>query len=194
MKKFLVSLLVALFGAMPLFADDVADVKAVIVKDCELQAKGDFAEAFALLAPDYRESDPDGMTANYEQTKWIVLSLDGKHPEEFLLLLVAYENKGVMPPAEAIPKIREAARRPEFVQSYEGLTPHIVSMMKSAAALRLKSLEFVSVKVEGDLAVAVVEHDRLDRKTDALKREIVTINLRKVNGKWMFYRSVSKNK
>ena len=98
MKKFFVSLLVALFGAMPLFADDVADVKAVIVKDCELQAKGDFAEAFALLAPDYRESDPDGMTANYEQTKWIVLSLDGRHPEEFLLLLVTYDIKGMPRP------------------------------------------------------------------------------------------------
>ena len=93
-----------------------------------------------------------------------------------------------------IPRIRQIAHGPEFIKSYERVNPQIVSGMKSAAALRLKSLEFISVKVEGDLAVAVVEHDRLDRKTDALKREIVTISLRKVNGKWMFYRSVSKNK
>ena len=77
MKKFFVSLLVALCGAMPIFADDVADVKAVIVRDCELQAKGDFAGAFALCAPDYRETGSDGETSNYEHTKWIALSLDG---------------------------------------------------------------------------------------------------------------------
>lgn len=194
MKKFLLSLLVALFGAVPIFADDVADVKAVIVRDCELQAKGDFADAFALCAPDYRETGSDGETLNYEHTKWIVLSLDGKHPEEFLLLLATYDNKGVMPRAEVIPRIRQFAHDPGFIKGYEAVNPQIVSAMKSAAELRLKTLEFISVKVDGDLAAAVVEHDRLDRKTNARKREIVTISLRKVNGTWMFYRSVSKSK
>ena len=193
MKKLFLSLLVAMCGAVSIYADDVANVKAVIVKDCELQVKGDFADAFALCAPDYQETGSDGETLNYEHTKWIVLSLDGKHPEEFLLLLVTYDIKG-MPRAEVIPRIRQIAHSPEFIKSYERVNPQIVAAMKSAAALRLKTLEFISVKIDGDLAVAVVEHDRLDRKANALKREIVTISLRKVNGKWMFYRSVSKSK
>ena len=193
MKKFFAALLVALFGAMPLFADDVADVKAVIVKDLELGVKGDFAGAFALYAPDFQEID-DGMKFNYEQTKWLVLSLDGKHPEEFLFLLFVYENKGAMPPAEAIASLRQAARDPEFVKKYEEFTPQIVAGMKAAAALNLKTLEFVSVKVDGDRAVAVTEHDRKDENTGVIRRKIETISLRKVDGKWMMCHVVSKNK
>ena len=194
MKKFLAALLVALCGFVSLFADDVADVKAVIVKSAELQSNGDFAGSFELYAPDYQEVSLDGTTLNYEQTKWIVLSLDGKHPEEFLLLLTAYDKKGVMPPAEAIPRIRQAARRPEFIKRYERVNQQIVSGMKSAAALRLKTLEFIRVKVDGDRAVAVVEHDRLDRKNNAFQRVIVTISMRKVCGKWMYCKCVCEYK
>ena len=194
MKKFFAALLVALFGAVSLFADDVADVKAVIVKDLELGVKGDFAGAFALYAPDFQEIDSDGMKFNYEQTKWLVLSLDGKHPEEFLLLYATYENKGAMLPAEAIASIRQAARDPEFVKKYKEITPQIVAEMKAAAALNLKTLEFVSVKVDGDRAVAVTEYDSKDAKTGKLNRKVETISLRKADGKWMIYRSVSKYK
>ena len=53
MKKFFAALLVALFGAVPLFADDVADVKATFVRELELSKAGDFAGKLALYAPDY---------------------------------------------------------------------------------------------------------------------------------------------
>ncbi|MBP5530923.1 MAG: hypothetical protein J6Y54_02690 [Lentisphaeria bacterium] len=194
MKKFFAALLVALFGAVPLFADDVADVKAVIVKDLELGVKGDFAGAFALYAPDFQEIDSDGMKFNYEQTKWLVLSLDGKHPEEFLLLYATYENKGAVLQAEATASLRQVARDPEFVKKYEEVTPQIVAAMKAAAALNLKTLEFVSVKVDGDRAVAVTEHDRTAENTGAIKRKIDTITLRNVDGRWMICHVVSKNK
>ena len=87
MKKFFAALLVALFGTVSIFADDVADVKLTIVKNLELDANGDFAGSWALYAPDYQETSSDGVTVNYEQLQWMTLALDGKHPVEFVRFL-----------------------------------------------------------------------------------------------------------
>ena len=194
MKKFLAALMVILCGALSLFADDVADVKAVIVKDLELDAKGDFAGSFALYAPDYQETDSEGVTMNYEQLRWMTLAFDGKHPVEFLRFCYSAENNGAMPPREKLPRIDRLARTPKCLKFYSEVLSELVTVQKAYAALALKTLEFISVKVDGDKAVIVIEYDEKDEKTDAIKRKIETINLRKVNGKWMFYRSVSKNK
>ena len=194
MKKFLAVLLVALSGAFALFADDVADVKSAIVKDWELVVKGDFAGSFALYAPDYRETGSDGNNITYEHCKVIMLALDGKHPEEFLLMAAIADNKGAMPPAETVARIRAAARNPEFVKKYEELLPRVVAHGKALAEQHLKTLEFVSVKVDGDKAVAVIEYDSNDEETGKVKREIETISLRKTGGAWLKYRSVSKDK
>ena len=194
MKKFFVSLLFVLCAAVSLLADDVADVKAVIVKDCELTLKGDFAGALALLAPDFKGTDTDGMTINYEQCKWMSLALDGKHPEEFMLIVSTYENNGAMLSAGQIAQLRQAARTPEFIAQYEEANRGVPAKLKDLAALRLKTLEFVSVKVDGDKAVAVVEYDDMHIKSGAVTREIDTISLRKVDGVWFFYRIVTKYK
>ena len=194
MKKFLAVLLVVLSGAFALFADDVADVKAVIVKDLELSAKGDFAGAFAFYAPDHRETDPDGDTLSYEMCKLMILSLDGKHPEEFMLLAAIAKNKGAMPPPETMPMIRQAARDPEVIKKYKEFISEVIADTKAAAALQIKTLEFVSVKVDGGLAVAVIEYDSKDDETGKVRREIETISLRRTGGAWLIYRSVSKYK
>ena len=194
MKKFFAALLVALFGAMSLFADDAADVKAVIVRDFELTIKGDFAGKFAAYAPDYLETDSDGMTINYEQAKWVVLMLDGKHPKEFLLVMATVELKGAAIPPEMMARIDEVVRNPEFVKQYEEAIPVVVAMLKEEAAFELKSLNFISVNVNGNEAVVVDEYDSKDAKSGEIKHKVCTASLRKVDGKWMIYRSIAKNK
>ena len=114
MKKFFAVLLVALCGAVPLFADDVADVKATMINSLELAVKGDLAGALALYAPDYLETTSDGKTIDYKQIQRLVLALDGKHPEEFLLIAVSDELNGAEPTAEMMQRLREVANNPEF--------------------------------------------------------------------------------
>ena len=194
MKKFLTVLLVALLGAMPPFADDAADVKAVIVSDFELQKAGDFAGKLALYAPDYLEMDPDGKTIDYKQAKLVMQAFDGKHPKAILLLVAMEHLKGAEIPPDMMARIDETARNPEFVKQYEAAVPNAVAMLKAEADLELKTLAFVSVKVEGDKAVALVEYDSKDPKTGEIKRKVVNVSLRKTDGKWLFYRSVIKFK
>ena len=193
MKKFFIVLLVAVFGAVPLFAGDVADVKAVIVKNLELDANGDFVGSWAFYAPDYQETGSDGVTTNYEQLQWMTLALDGKHPVEFVRLLYMVRNNGAMPPREELPRIDRLAHTPDCLEIYSKVLPTLVAEQKADASLALKTLEFVSVRVDGNKAVAIVEYDSKDEKT-GVKRTIETFSLRKVNGKWMFYRSVVKDK
>ena len=194
MKKFFAALLVALFGAAPLFADDVADVKATIVRDNELQKAGDFAGKLELYAPDYLETDSKGLKTNYEQAKWLMLALDGKHPKECLLVFATVQLKGAEIPAEMMARIDEMARNPEFIKRYEATIPAVVAMIKAEADLGLKTLKFTSVKVDGDKAVAVAEYDSKDPASGEIKHKIATVSLRKTDGKWMFYRSVIKFK
>ena len=193
MRKFFAALLVALFGAVSIFADDVADVKLTIVKNLELDANGDFAGSWALYAPDYQETSSDGVTVNYEQLQWMTLALDGKHPVEFVRFLYSVKNNGAMPPREELPRIDRLAHTPECLEIYRKVLPELVAGQKAEAALALKTLEFVSVRVDGNKAVAIVEYDSKDEKS-GVKRTIETFSLRKVDGTWMFYRSVIKNK
>ena len=195
MKKFLASLMVILSGAVSLFADDIADVKSVIVKSCELMAKGDFAGSLALHTPDYRETAPDGRTTNYQMLKWFITGLDGKHPEEWrLAFFVAVENKGVMPDAAMEAELRQAARDPEYIKRYEAAVLPAVERAKTGAAFRLKNLKIVSVEVDGDRATVVTETASPDFKTGELRKYRSTASLRKVDGKWMFYRGVGEYK
>ena len=192
MKKiFALLLLAALFGAVPLPADDVDDVKALMIKQYELGAKGDFAGAFALHAPDYREITSDGVTFNYEQTKWLMLMLDGNHPEEFMLIGTIIDNNGVMPSAEDIRKLRQAAHDPEIVKKYEALNPELVAIAKAVAALELKTLKFDSVKLYGDKAVVIIKYDSKDEKSGELKQKTEVVALRKIDSEWKIYRSVA---
>ena len=192
MKKFFAALLVALFGAVPLFADDVADVKATFVREIELSKTGNFAEKLAFYAPDYKETDSTGMTANYEQAKWLMLALDGKHPKEFFLVLATVQLKGAEIPAEMMERIDAAAGNPELVKEYQTAIPAVVAMLKAEADLQLKTLKFVSVKVDGDKAVVITEYDSSDPVSREIKHKSATVSLRKVDGKWLFSRSVIK--
>ena len=90
--------------------------------------------------------------------------------------------------------IDKMARDPEFVKNYETNIPAVVAMLKADADLELKTLKFISVDVNGDKAVVITEYDSKDPESGEIKHEIETDSMRKVDGKWMFYRSVVKNK
>ena len=208
MKKFFAVLLLALCGAVSLFAADVADaaeaariakaaevaeVRAAVAKEFELGAKGDFAGVLALYAPDYRQTTRNGGTYNYVQVGWLFLALDGKHPAEFWLFACSALYEGAMPSAEEQAKMRAMAQTPNGIDAYEKTLPGLVAEVRAEAALGLRTLKFASVEVDGNEAVAVIEYDS-KRENGAIKTEIGTINLRRIGGDWKFYRCVYKDK
>ena len=193
MKKFFAALLVALFGAVPLFADDVADVKAVIVKQWELAAKGEFAGKLKLLAPDYRETDPEGTTLDYGQIRILLLGSTEEHPEEFWLMLYMVKNDFQMPPEDQLTRMKELARTPKYVKLYKKTLPELVAMEKARAAAELKTLKFTSVKVKGNYASAAVWYD-FTGQNGAIQPQTQLISLRRIDGEWRIFRLVVKNR
>ena len=188
MKKFLAVLLVALFGAVPLFADDVADVKAVIVKDCELAAKGDFLGAAARWTPDYQEVNPE-VTLSYAQVKRSFLALDGKHPEEFLITSFIHdESRGREPNQQDMEEIRKELRDPEFAEAYPTEAKQFAEQLKRSAARQLETMKFVSVKVDGDRATVILTYQQAMGRREIPARE--TLSLRKIDGAWRIARRI----
>ena len=187
MKK-TVAMLVMLISAV-LFAGEEENVKAVVVKDWQMAAQGKFAECLALRAPDCTDTN-DGQTADYEQIKWQIVSLDGKHPEEFLLFLAAMKFRGAKIPAETRTVIREEARKVEFIRHYEAACSQFAAKMKSDAAFQLKTLKITGAKVDGDSAVVTAEYERESNTPPRLQ----TISLRKIGGTWKISRIVDEMK
>lgn len=187
MKKFLVALLFALCGAAPLFAADVADVEAVIVKDCELAAKGDFLGAAARWTSDYQEVNPDG-TFSHAQVKRSFLALDGKHPEEFLITWFMYHSGGREPNPREMEEIREDLRDPECAKVYPAMAKQFAEQLKRSAARQLETMKFVSVKVDGDRATAILTYRQAMGGREIPARE--TLSLRKIDGTWRIARRV----
>ena len=194
MKKFFAALSVVLYCAVPLFADDVAAVRTVIVRQVEMKVKGDFAASFALLAPDYQGIDSEGDVTNREQARWICLALDGKHPEEFWLVIHSLKNNGAMPSPEQESEIRRMAHEPKYLKIYEEMLPQLVASERTSAEFELKTLKFIALKLDDDKAAAVLEYGNMDAVSGAVKFKIETVALRRIDGKWMICRSVVKNK
>ena len=190
MKKFFLALLVALCGFVSLFADDIADVKAVIIREFELAAKRDFAGVLALRATDFQHITQYGETYGYDQVKWMLLALDGKHPREYLLFGVFMRSGGDLPAQELYTKTLS----PELLKTYEKMWPKLAADFADSAKFMLKTLKFVSVTVDGDKAVVVIEYDSKGEMLWEVYHFIETVCLRKVNGKWLMYRCIVKNK
>jgi len=184
MKKFLIIMLTLILAVPALFAGETEDIKTLLGQFCTWDAEGNFTEKLAHLSPDFVEVDR-GVTVNYEQTKWWMISLDGKHPEEYRLLLNSF-RKMIDPDASELPG--DVVRNPEFVRDYEELTAKLRAASKSAAALQLKTLKFVSVRIDGEAATAVIEYDAM------ISGEMThighTMEMRKVGGVWKIHKSV----
>ena len=189
MKKFLAALTVFLCGAAALFAaaDDEADVRAAIIRDCELAAKGTPLDAAARWTSDYREVNPEGaMTC--EQAKRALAAMDGKHPVEFMYTLVLVRT-GEEPNPDMAEGIRLAARDPEFLKQYRIAAKEMADTLKAAAALELETVKFVGIKVDGDRADAVLTYRHV---AGGERRE--TVSLRRIDGEWRICRRVIENK
>ena len=193
MKKFFAAILTAVLGISALCAGEQEDIKAVIVRSGELASQGRFAEVLALHTPDFVDIDEEG-TVTYEQLKWVFLALDGKHPEEFLLTALVVQSRGEFkaPTAEQMARIREAARDPQFLQEYKARAPQLLASFKDFQAFQLKTLQIVSITVDGDSAVAVIEYD--SNASGGVKHKIDTTTLRKVDGSWKICKSVIETK
>ena len=189
MKKLLAAIFVAALGVYPLFADDVADVKALLIKDLELGANGDFMGSLALRTPDCVEVSPEN-TLNYQQGKWISLALDGEHPVEFFLAALALGSHGEFktPTEDLMAWIRAMTSDPDFLREYKAEAAKMLAAFKADQALQLKTLKIVGIEVDGDAATAHIE---LDANTPrGIRHYAGTISLRKVDGKWMYCKSV----
>jgi hypothetical protein len=187
MKKFFAAVFAAFLGVSALFADDVADVKAMIVKDCELAAKGDFLGAAERWTTDYQDVHPE-FTFSYAQVKRLFLSLDGKHPEEFLITYFIHESRGREPNPREMEEIRAELRNPETAKVYPAMAKQFAEQLKRSAAWELETMKFISVKVDGDRATAVLTYQQAMSSKEISMRE--TLSLRKIDGEWRIARRV----
>lgn len=190
MKKLFAALLVVLCGAASLFADDVADVKAVIFKNHELQARHDFAAVPALYSPDYLYVDALGECRDYVMLKLSCAAMDGKHPEEFLQYVEMLKNNCQLPSPETMAQISQMALDPAVVRLYKTTLVKILAYGDKELAAWRRSVKFVRCEVKGDLATVVAEYDGHDPDSGAAKHKIVTMILRRKNGVWRFYREI----
>ncbi len=161
----------------------------MIVKNNELQAKNDFSGVLALVTTDYQEI-VNGQVVNYQQLKWLMTSMDGKHPREFLLYCVSQERNGAMPPADLQKRIMESPIPADLLQMYESTIRQAVAYNDSEAEAWRKTAKFTSVKVDGDTAVVVVEYDGKNPRSDAVEHKKSTTYLRREDGVWRMYKCV----
>ena len=190
MKKFLGAVLAVMLGAVSLFAGDAEEIKALLIKDLELGARGDFQGALSLRTPDFVEVSSDG-TVTLEQCRWLFLALDGEHPEEFFLTALVHESRGEFkaPTAEQMMRIRAVTRDPDFLREYKAESAKMLEGFKADQALQLKTLKIVGIEVDGDSATARVEFDSKPPR-GGIEHTFGTISLRRVDGKWMICKAV----
>ena len=193
MKKLFAALLVALCGAVSLCADDIADVKAVIFKNNELQARHDFKALPALYSRRYRQIDAaGGECCDYVMLKLLIVAMDGRHPEEFLQFMAMQANGGRLPSPETMARISQMASDPKVVREYRAALVKLLAYSDKEAAAWRKTVRFVRCEVRGDLATVVEEYDGYDPESGAAKHKSVTVVLRRENGVWRYFREIDE--
>ena len=124
----------------------------------------------------------------------MVKALDGKHPEEFIIMVYKARNK-IDPDPEAEKSLREYARKEQFRLAYPKLCNMMLPLMKKAGEIELKSIKFIKVEINNNLATVVTEYETLDTakpEQGITIRKTETAKLRKVNGVWKFYERATK--
>ena len=194
MKKIALLFLFLFAGVTSLFAGEAA-VKQAIINDIKLAIEGKLMESVKSHTKDYVSTDLDkGEKLSYNDILLMATALDGKHPEEFILMIFRAQS-GKAPTPQQEQNLRKAAQSEQFKTAYPRLCDMINSIAKQAGQLELKSLKFIKVDVKGNLATAVIEYETLDAADKTLStkiRKTATYKLRKVNGIWMFYEHTAK--
>ena len=194
MKKIALLFVFLFAGVTSLFAGEAA-VKQTIIRDIKLAVEGKLVESVKSHTKDYVCTDLDkGEKLSYNDILLMATALDGKHPEEFILMIFRAQS-GKAPTPQQEQNLRKAAQSEQFKTAYPRLCDMINSIAKQAGQLELKSLKFIKVDVKGNLATAVTEYETLDAADKTLStkiRKTATYKLRKVNGIWMFYEQTAK--
>ena len=194
MKKLLLTLFTLTLSLSSLFANEAA-VKQLILRNAKLTSEGKLEKILSLYTKDYIEIDlGSDEKISYNDMQLIGKALDGKHPEEFMIIAFEMENER-KPNAEEMKALREMIDNDEFKKEYSNICKQMIEMTKKSGALQLKTMKFITVSVKGSNAVAVIEYEDYD-VTDARMKKVIkkseTLKLRKVNGIWMFCGASSK--
>lgn len=188
MKKIALLFLFLFAGVTSLFAGEAA-VKQAIINDIKLAIEGKLMESVKSHTKDYVNTDLDkGEKLSYNDILLMATALDGKHPEEFMLMMFRIQA-GKAPTPEQERELRKAAQNEQIKTAYPRLCDMINSVAEQACKHQLKTLKFIKVDVKGNLATAVTEYEILDVADKTLSKKIrktTTHKLRKVNGVWMF--------
>ena len=194
MKKLLLSLFTLILGLTSLLADEAA-VKETIIRDIKLPIEGKFAETLKYYTPDIVSIDMDqNRKLYYKDILLMSKGMDGKHPEEFMLMVFkARSMKDPDPNQEKA--IREYAKTEKFLLTYPRVCDMMTSYVKQACEIELKTMKFIKVEIKGDLATVVTEYESLEvakKELNVTVKKTSTHKLRKVNGVWMFYERSSR--
>ena len=194
MKKVLLALFTLALCFSSLFANEAA-VKQIILRNAKLTSEGKLEGILSNYTKDYIEIELDSdEKISYNDMQLIGKALDGKHPEEFMIIAFEMENER-KPNAEEMKALREMINNDEFKKEYSNICKQMIEITKKSGALQLKTMKFITVSVKGSNAVAVIEYEDYD-VTDAKKKKVIkkseTLKLRKVNGVWMFCGASSK--
>ena len=183
MKKILLALVLAVSCAAPLFADDIEDVKATVVRMLEKSKKGDLRGMLDCFAPDY------GSPVTVGELRTMLPLLDGEHLEEFLVFGYKMGNNGKNPPDAEMAEIKKALKDPGVIQTYKEVCAKFGETEKQFAAkvsagmpLVLKSIKFSEIKVDGDKAEATLEYDEKMPADAAPKHVREIVELKKLDG------------
>ena len=104
--------------------------------------------------------------------------------------MVSRESENRMPPDGVYKMIMDNPVPEELLKMYEQKIRNAVAYNDSEAEAWRKTAKFVSVKVDGGRAVAVVEYDGRDPATGAAQHKRSTTYLRRENGVWLMYKCV----
>ena len=194
MKKVLLALFTLALCFSSLFANEAA-VKQIILRNAKLTSEGKLEGILSLYTKDFIEIDLDSdEKISYNDMQLIGKALDGKHPEEFMIIAFEMENER-KPNAEEMKALRAMINNDEFKEEYSNICKQMIEITKKSGALQLKTMKFITVSVKGSNAVAVIEYEDYD-VTDAKMKKVIkkseTLKLRKVNGVWMFCGASSK--
>ena len=196
MKKLLLTLFILSLSLTSLYANESA-VKQTIIRDIKLSAECKFTEALQYYTKDTVSIDIDqNRKLYYKDMLLMAKAMDGKHPEEFIIMV--YNARHMKDPDPNEEKtLREYARTEQFRIAYPKLCGLMLPIMKKAGEIELKSIKFIKVEIKNNLATVVAEYESPDVAKSALNvmvRKTTTAKLRKENGVWKFYERTTKKR
>ena len=194
MKKVLLALFTLALCLSSLFANEAA-VKQVIIDELKLCAAGDLKSALKYYSRNFVSINLDkGRKLYYHEMELMATSLDGKHPEEFMLMIVQIQT-GKAPTAEQAKELKKMAQSEQIKAVYQKYCDEIMSLAIKTSKIELQTLKFMKVDVKGNNATVVKKYQTIDTANKSLTRKVwkqSTIKMHKVNGSWKIYESSMK--